>query len=220
MGPSSARQGAALIARLTIATRIEEARRGRGEDRIAIVECPDRKIISVADGAGGVVGGAAAAEAICRALTGDTRDWAAWLTQRDVALAATSTGLAAAVVLSIDVGGVIHGASVGDCEAWVFAADKAVNLTARQFRKPLLGDGGGFPVAFTARVPGGTIVAASDGLWKYMDHERIAEAAALRPLEAVLDALVAGVRLRSGALQDDVGIVVCDVYAYPVLDCE
>lgn len=91
-----------------------------------------------------------------------------------------------------------------------------------------------------------TIVVASDGLWKYVNHERIAEtaalvrmptsqhdpkimlavavriaeAAALRPLEAVLDALVAGVRLRSGGLQDDVAIVVCEVYAYPVLDCE
>ncbi len=211
--------GAALIARLTIATRTEEARRGRGEDRIAIVECPDRKLIAVADVAGGVAGGAAAAEAICRALAGDARDWAAWLAQRDTTLAASSTGLAAAVVLSISVDGVIHGASVGDCEAWVFAEDEMVNLTARQVRKPLLGDGGALPARFTARVTGGTIVVASDGLWKYMGHKRIGEAAALRPLESALDALVAGVRLRSGALQDDVGIVVCEVNAYPVLDC-
>ena len=36
-----------MIAQLTIATRIEEARHGRGEDRIAIVDCPDRKLIAL-----------------------------------------------------------------------------------------------------------------------------------------------------------------------------
>src|SRR5437867_1027305 len=61
--------------RLMIATRIEEARRGRGEDRIAIVEAPGRKLVVVADGAGGVAGGARAAESICGAMIGDTSDW-------------------------------------------------------------------------------------------------------------------------------------------------
>ena len=49
-----------------------------------------------------------------------------------------------------------------------------------------------------------------------MAHARIAEAAALRPLESVLAALVNGVRLRSGALQDDAAIVVCECARTPV----
>ena len=199
------------ITRLTIATRIEEARRGRGEDRIAVVESSNGRLIVVADGAGGVAGGANAAEAICRALTADANDWAAWLEQRDAALAASSTGLAAAVVLSISDDGMIRGASVGDCEAWVFGRGEALNLTGGQVRKPLLGDGGAVPVTFTSRVPSGTLIVASDGLWKYMKHARIAELSTMRPLESALAALVDGVRLRSGTLQDDVGIVMCEV---------
>lgn len=194
---------------LIIATRIEEARRGRGEDRIAVVELPGRKLVVVADGAGGVTGGADAAEAICRAPTGDVADWTTWLAQQDAALAAKSTGLAAAVVFSISDDGIIRGASVGDCEAWVFGPDEAVNLTEDQIRKPLLGDGGAVPVGFASRLSNGTLIAASDGLWKYMQRARIAEAAKIRPLESAVAALFDGVRLRSGALQDDVAIAVC-----------
>lgn len=212
--PTKQLQSSGIMAdttRLMIATRIEEARRGRGEDRIAIVEAAGGKLIVVADGAGGVAGGARAADAICGALVGDTSDWATWLSQRDSILAAKATGMAAAVVLAISDEGAIRGASVGDCEAWVFARGEAVNLTAGQVRKPLLGDGGAIPEPFTARVSGGTLIVATDGLWKYLKHARIVEIAAMRPLESAISALVVGVRLRSGALQDDVAIVMCEV---------
>jgi serine/threonine protein phosphatase PrpC len=133
------------------------------------------------------------------------------LAQRDAALAAKSTGLAAAVVLSVADDGTIQGASVGDCEAWVFGDGQAMNLTEGQVRKPLLGDGDAIPEGFTAHLSSGTIVAASDGLWKYMGHARIAGAALLRPLESAVAAMIDGVRLRNGALQDDIAIVVCEV---------
>jgi serine/threonine protein phosphatase PrpC len=197
--------------RLILATRIEEARRGRGEDRIAIVEASNPKLIAVADGAGGVSGGARAAESICRALINDTRDWTTWLAHQDTLLAEEGSGLAAAVVFSISDDGALRGASVGDCEAWMFTRGEVVNLTAGQVRKPLLGDGGAVPASFTAHISGGTLVVATDGLWKYMKHARIAELAAMRPLESAVTALVDGVRLRSGTLQDDVAIVVCEV---------
>jgi hypothetical protein len=92
----------------------------------------------------------------------------------------------------------------------VFGHGEPVDLTAGQVCKPLLGDGGAVPVAFTGHLGGGTLVVASDGLWKYMKRARIAEAAALRPLGSALAAMIDGVRLRSGALQDDVAIVVCE----------
>lgn len=199
------------LTHLMIATRIEEARRGRGEDRIAIVEVPGSRLLVVADGAGGVAGGARAAEFICGALAGDTNDWPTWLSQQDAILTERATGLAAAVVLSISDDGTIRGASVGDCEAWLFPRGEAVNLTAGQVRKPLLGDGAAVPVSFGSRAFGGTLVVATDGLWKYIKHTRVAEIVAIRPLEAAVAALVDGVRLRSGALQDDVAIVMCEV---------
>lgn len=197
--------------RFMIATRVEEARRGRGEDRIAVVETPNRKLIVVADGAGGVAGGARAAESICGALTGDTSDWATWLSQQDARLMDHGTGLAAVVALSISDDGTIQGASVGDCEAWLFARGEAVNLTARQVRKPLIGDGGAVPTSFTARASAGTLIVATDGLWKYIKPARIAEIATTRPLESAVAALVDGVRLRSGSLQDDVAILMCEI---------
>lgn len=194
-----------------IATRVEEALRGRGEDRIAVVETPDRKLIVVADGAGGVAGGERAAESICGALVSDTGDWSMWLSQQDTILAENGTGLAAVVVISISDDGTLHGASVGDCEAWLFARGEAVNLTAGQVRKPLVGDGGAVTTSFIARASSGTLIVATDGLWKYIKRTRIAEIATMRPLESAVAALVDGVRLRSGGLQDDVAIVMCEI---------
>lgn len=95
--------------------------------------------------------------------------------------------------------------------ARLFARGEAVNLTAGQVRKPLVGDGGAVPTSFTARASGGTLIVATDGLWKYIKHTRIAEIATMRPLEVAVAALVDGVRLRSGGLQDDVAIVMCEV---------
>jgi serine/threonine protein phosphatase PrpC len=195
---------------ITAVSRIEEARRDRGEDRIAIVHLHDRELIIVADGAGGSTGGARAAEALCRALTDDVDDWAAWLKQQDAALIAT--GLAAAVVLSIHDDGLIRGASVGDCEAWVFGQGAPVDLTTLQIRKPLLGSGHAVPVHFSSRLAAGAaLVVATDGLWKYVRRASVANATSARPLGAALPALVDGVRLRSGTLQDDVAIVLCEV---------
>lgn len=189
------------------AMRVEEARPGRGQDRATVVEVSRLTLVVVADGAGGVGDGAAAADAVCRALTDDA-DWATWLAQRDVDLAARGTGMAAAIALSISDAGDVRGASVGDCEAWVFGDGEAVNLTGCQVRKPLLGDGAVVPTSFIAAGLRGTLVIATDGLWKYLSHRRIAELARTRPLAAAVAALVDGVRLPSGALQDDVAIIV------------
>lgn len=195
-------------------TRVEEARRGRGEDKIAIIPLTDRTIFVVADGAGGISGGAAAAETVCKAITdwcrqGKAVDWPGWLTLIDREIAGSKTcGLAAAVIIEIKNDGQIAGASVGDCEAWVFVNDSTKNLTAGQARKPLLGEGTTVPVGFDGSVAGGTLLAATDGLWKYLDRTRIAKATAIRPLEAAANALVDGARLRSGTLQDDVAVAI------------
>jgi serine/threonine protein phosphatase PrpC len=202
---------------LVHATRIEDARRGRGEDRIATVRLASSSVFVVADGAGGVAGGAAAADVLCKAVVeqcgrGRVADWSEWLAQLDRSMAASrTTGLAAAVVAEVADGGVVTGASVGDCEAWAFAGGAPIDLTSGQVRKPLLGEGRALPVAFEARIGLGTLLMATDGLWKYMSRDRIAKAATLRPLDAATTALINGVRLKSGDLQDDIAVLICEV---------
>jgi len=199
------------------ATRTEEARPGLGEVRIAEIRMPGRTLFVVADGAGGAAGGADAAEAICRATSAyqDWRmpsDWAGWLGRVDYEMSRSRVGRASAVVIEIWDDGRIVGASVGDCEAWMFAGGAASrSLTAGQARKPLLGEGTARPVGFEARLGRGTLLIATDGLWKCMDRARITKAASIRPLEAACTALVDGARLKNGTLQDDVAIVLAEL---------
>jgi PPM family protein phosphatase len=199
--------------RVICSTQIEEARRGRGEDRIASVTRDGYTLFVVADGAGGVAGGAAAANTLCRSLdtyTGGMDEWVGWLTRCDRMMATSaSSGLAAAAVIALSDDGMISGASVGDCEAWVFGQGAPIDLTGRQHRKPMLGSGDAMPIGFTAQLSKGTLLVASDGLWKYMSYALIAEKATMRPIESVTATLIDGVRLRSGALQDDVAVMIC-----------
>lgn len=193
-------------------TSIAEARQGRGEDRIATVERPDRVITIVADGAGGTSGGSAAAEMLCSELTSrtDNTPWDVWLEAVDRKMATSSTyGLAAAVVVEVRNDSTVIGASVGDCEAWIFTGGASVALTDHQCRKPFLGSGETVPTSFAAHLfAGDTLVVGSDGLWKYTTQSRICEAAAIRPLDLATAKLVDTVRLKSGSLQDDVAVFI------------
>ena len=198
---------------LICSTRVEESRPGRGEDRIATLAAADRTVIVVADGAGGVAGGAAAADFICaRAAAANAQGWVERLATIDSEMsAAASCGLAAAVVLDVSRDGTVTGASVGDCEAWLFGDGEPRNLTIGQSRKPLLGSGEASPRGFTTKITNGTLVVGTDGLWKYAGRPRIVEAASSRPLDAAAIALVNAARLRNGELQDDVGVVVIEI---------
>src|SRR5262249_44379146 len=100
----------------------------------------------------------------------------------------------------------VFGASVGDSMAWVFNANERIELTHGQQRKPFLGSGVAFGRPFLFTGIAGTIVAATDGLWKYTSIElierRIVETDAAR-LAPELSELV---RVRSGDFPDDVAI--------------
>jgi hypothetical protein len=123
--------------------------------------------------------------------------------------AEVTCGLAAAVVLSVADDGMVCGASVGDCEAWIFGSGEALDLTGSQRRKPMLGSGNSEPVAFSGRLGSGTLVMGTDGLWKYTAAISRISQAAVQSLDDALAAMLDGVRLRSGTLQDDVGLAVC-----------
>lgn len=209
-------QRAQSAVHISYSMKVEEARSGRGEDKVLLRILGDRHIFAVVDGAGGTTGGLAAAKFLCDeiwACEKPPESWVDWLDDVDSKMALNGTaGLAAAVVIEIRRDGDAFGASVGDCEAWLFDYGDFDSLTHSQVRRPLLGSGSAVPVGFSMQlVPGRTLVASTDGLWKYMSRKLIAKAAGTESLDAATSALVEGVRLASGSFQDDVGIIVCRV---------
>jgi serine/threonine protein phosphatase PrpC len=101
----------------------------------------------------------------------------------------------------------LAGASVGDSEAWIIGAQDINRLTARQRRKPCLGTSAASPVAFGYPGLTGTLLVASDGLFKYTSAGAIANAARHSDLEVAAQTLIELVRYPSGELPDDISIV-------------
>ena len=68
-----------------------------------------------------------------------------------------------------------------------------------------MGTGAAEPIPFTEQMAGNTVLAASDGLLKYTSMEKIrAVVSKEADMDAAAGKLVDLVRLKSGALQDDV----------------
>jgi len=191
---------------------------GRDEDRIALRETPNGIVVIAADGAGGVGGGAAAAQTVCDMLAAvslharrSPLDWVASLQKADRAMMTSPEGgLTTAVALETS-GTTVFGASVGDSGAWMIDDKGIVDLTRHQFRKPLLGDGETYPVPFGPIAVHGRLLVATDGLLKYAPRAELARRALEGPVEEAVQRLIDSVRLRSGSLQDDVAVAVIEL---------
>ena len=83
---------------------------------------------------------------------------------------------------------------------WTENAEIDSDLTAHQSRMRL-GSGQAYPVRFKAQLMG-RLVLATDRLFKYLGAASIRTCAARG-----VDALIDSVRLKSGALQDDVAVI-------------
>ena len=201
-------------AMLTVAHSVESG--GRGEDRLLVERHGARTLAIVADGAGGMGGGAAAAAMACsiaaqRLRTGGKgtgEDWARCLYEADQAVVRTG-GQCTAVVVEISEGRVV-GASVGDSGAWLLTGKAIVDLTENQHRKPLLGSDEAMPMGFGPIEFSGRLLIATDGLFKYATESDIAQRATALSVNDAVDKLIAGVRLISGALPDDVAIILIE----------
>jgi serine/threonine protein phosphatase PrpC len=186
---------------------------GFGADRALAVPTAQGYLLSVADGVGNSGAGATAAEYLVAALTklapaAGSTDWFEALCALDDDLSSRgSGGQTTAVVAYVDSSRVV-GASVGDsCALLISAAGKTIDLTARQRRSPLFGSGEALPVQFEAELNGGRLLLASDGLVKYVTAEQICALATEGSVVEAANALASSVRLPSGALQDDVAVV-------------
>jgi PPM family protein phosphatase len=174
--------------------------------------------VVAADGAGGISGGARAAEMLVELVREGAASpafdplradaWVDLLARADLFLEANqSAGETTGVMLAVTEGLVV-GASCGDSGAWVVQADGGIDdLTARQHGKLRLGSGRARPVAFSRPKLTGTLLVATDGLFNYARLERIASVARDEDLDRAARDLIHLVRLLSGGLQDDVGVV-------------
>lgn len=184
--------------------------RGTGHDRAAVIELSGGVAIAVADGAGGTGDGAIAADAVIEAVRDATEhtSWASLLVDVDRDAKRLKGALTTAVIANVTSRG-ISGASVGDSIAWVIRGTTIEDLSDGQLRKPLLGDGC-IPRKFRSRSLGSaTLLVATDGLWRYASQSAIVRIASRPDLRDAARALIELVRLPSGALQDDVAVVLC-----------
>ena len=171
-------------------------------------------VLAVADGSGGMRGGAEAAERAIRLVTdqarrdatGDEEAWAAFIARLDAA-PGDQSGQCALVIAAI-IEGMIMGASAGDCGAWLIH-EGLDDLTDQQVRKPLVGSGSAMPVPFRKSIGSGTLLLASDGLFKYVRQKDITNLSLREDLDAAAQELTELPRLRSGEIPDDVAVILC-----------
>jgi hypothetical protein len=192
-------------------------RRGESEDRAQVHELDDGLLVVLADGAGGIPGGAAAADAVlagfARAI-GDrdtplatAADLCAVLARIDGECArAPLVGESTAVVIRVGPEG-LCGASAGDSGAWLVPPRGHDELTEHQARKRRIGSGQATPVGFARAQLEGTLLVATDGLLRHVDAALICKDARGIALEAAACALVALARTPAGDLLDDVAVV-------------
>ncbi|APR75556.1 Hypothetical protein A7982_00902 [Minicystis rosea] len=161
------------------------------EDRLELSCRGDRWTVAVADGAGGLAGGAAAARTAVNAM-------AALEGQPEC-------GETTLVVIQMQ-RGELWGASVGDSGALLIEPNRVIDLTAAQSRKPLLGSGACRPAAIRRQPLSGRLLVATDGLLKYTSPANIGALARSGDVRSAVEALIRAVTLPSGNLQDDVAL--------------
>jgi PPM family protein phosphatase len=185
--------------------------RQRCEDRVQVLDFPDGVVLVVADGAGGTGAGDQAAETVIReistlaSLEHDPDTWCHILGQIDQRI---GDGESTCVVAACSARGIV-GASVGDSLAWFLIDDELHDLTRHRMRKPLLGSGDAVPIGFTHPSAQGLLLLATDGFCNYVRRDKLMKEILWIDFAVLARRLVEMVRLPSGALWDDVGIVAC-----------
>jgi PPM family protein phosphatase len=196
---------------MAVSWAIEICNEHRGEDRASQFSVGERIVFVLADGAGGVGSGGAAAEvvvqeaeALANGLHSLAREALSIADSRISGFGGMSTGVIVEVA-----GGVVSGASCGDSVAWLLAEGVVTELTANQLRKPLLGNGAE-PVSFGPAAFSGRLLLASDGLVNYVTRSEIISAARLGGVPSAAKTLVSRARLKSGKFSDDIAVILAD----------
>lgn len=196
-------------------TSAEASYRSSTQDRAVVFRVETGWIVCVADGTGGMSGGARAAELFVTgiqraALSGlAVTEPTAWLAllqalDREIAmdrLAGETTGIALAVA-----SGHVVGASCGDSRADLSTEAGWQELTGNQLRRPRLGTGRAKARPFSTDAHG-TLVVGTDGLFDYAKLDDMSRVV-LSTSDNVGQALVDLVLDRHPSPPDDIAVVV------------
>jgi serine/threonine protein phosphatase PrpC len=184
------------------------------QDRGAVIPCGPRLVLVIADGAGGLSGGAEAAEmavSLVRQdaeLLVDSGCCSSALQKMDQSITRDTQAGETTCALAVVSDEQVFGASVGDSGVWVIGETGLTDLTRGQSRKPFIGSGSAWPAPFARpAVSGEYLLLATDGLLKYAPPERIVAACRGCAAEAAAQRLIELVRYPSGALPDDVTVI-------------
>lgn len=181
------------------------------QDRIKIISDEGRKIICIADGAGGTGDGSRAAEYVIKEVERSYRfvqrplDWRGILIGIDQNI---PNGEAAAIILDLKQGSATV-ACVGDCEAWAIFDSSIIRLSDGQHRKPLLGARNAVPFVKEFGELHKPLIVGTDGFFKYVKAESVPRVVLGEQFFEIPRKLADLVRLRNGGLQDDLAIVSC-----------
>jgi serine/threonine protein phosphatase PrpC len=188
------------------------------QDRGLVIHDGARGVLCVADGAGGRSGGTEAAtmavEVVRQSanLLINAESCAEVLRKLDAVITKDTIAGETTCALVAVTPKEIFGASVGDSGIWLIpASGNHMDLTQAQQRKPFIGSGSAWPVSFQRSRQVGRLLLATDGLLKYTSAEQIIAACREHPAGLAAQRLIELVRYPSGALPDDVTIIVNEI---------
>lgn len=189
----------------------------RCDDHVGVVRRDDGVVLVLADGAGNNSDGGPTAQWLVDQVSERARTCkqipsadllAQWAQELDVQWFATgSRGESTLVIVAIS-DGKIQGASVGDSGAWLVHSGSHHELTGEQRRRPLLGQNRATVVPFGPVPFHGVVLVASDGLLKYAPEQKVRHLATDGNVSVAAALLVDLVRTASGALNDDVAVMI------------
>lgn len=200
---------------------------GHQKNEDAFIGCPHPSgpgcwLCFLADGQGGRAGGAAASRIACRiaaeaALNESPRElanpivWGTILKQADRAVLADAEAGFTTLLGFFIAAGRLTGAASGDSAVFaVSEGEPAQEITKWQIKNPPVGSGEARFTSFSVSLNAPwSVLAMSDGVWKYVGWERLVEAAGAYHGQSLVEALKGLARLpRSGQFQDDFTLVV------------
>ena len=184
-------------------------------------------LCALADGQGGRAGGAQAARVAAEeslraassfpaAALAEASPWYAVASAADEAVCEDdAAGFCSLVCLCVS-DGQVCGASCGDSAALLLSGGSATEMTEQQCKNPPVGSSAARPVAFSARLqPGWKLLIVSDGVWKEVGWEQMAQIAAQHKGQQIMDALrQAALASNGGRMQDDFSVVLLSEVAH------